>query len=71
VQHLLCLTAKNTTKRRSDNMRQETEEMLFQKIRVKKTRSLSEREMRRLERKKKIRAKQKWRDHQLNYGQTS
>ena len=52
-------------------MRQETEEMLFQKIRVKKTRSLSEREMRRLERKKKVRAKQKWRDHQLNYGQTS
>lgn len=52
-------------------MRQEKEEMLFQKIRVKKTRNLTEREMRRLERKRQVRAKQKWRDHQLSYGHTT
>jgi len=52
-------------------MKQEKEEMLFQKIRVKKTLNLNEREMRRLERKIKKRAKQKWRDHQLAYGYTT
>ena len=52
-------------------MRHEKEEMLFQKIRVKKTLNLNEREVRRLERKKKIRAKQQWRDHQLSYGHTT
>lgn len=52
-------------------MRQEKEEILFQKIRVKKTRSLTEREVRRLERKQKIRARQQWRDHQLSFGHTT
>lgn len=52
-------------------MRQEKEEILFQKIRVKKTLSLNERETRSRERKRKIRAKQSWRDYQLNHGHTT
>ncbi len=52
-------------------MRHEKEEILFQKIRVKKTLNLNEREVRRLERKKKVRAKQQWREHQLSYGHTT
>jgi len=52
-------------------MRPEKEEMLFQKIRVKKTLSLNERETRRRERKRAVRAKQRWREYQLNHGHTT
>lgn len=52
-------------------MRTEKEEILFQKIRVKKTLSLNERETRRRERKRQIRAKQSWREYQLNHGHTT
>lgn len=52
-------------------MRPEKEEMLFQKIRVKKTLNLNEREIRRRERKRAVRAKQRWHEYQLNHGHTT